>query len=70
MTAARILRRLARRATKPLRLAIIRSKLTTSDQNIAYYKQARDEATELIAAEHRNQVALMLRQRDIERGAA
>ena len=71
MTAVRrIHSRTVRRLTKPLRLAVLSHQLAASDQNIAYFEDARKEAAELIAAEHRRQVALQMARLQIMRGVA
>ena len=71
MTAAlRIARRLVRKLTKPLRLLRNSHQLAVCDQNIEHLNIVREEAAELLAAEHRRQVALMSRRQQIERGFA
>jgi hypothetical protein len=57
----RVLRRLARKLTKPLRLRITAAQLATSDENIAHFEAVRTEAARLIAAEHRRQVDLLMK---------
>lgn len=62
----RVIRRLARKLLKPLRLAVIRHQLALSEQNIRAIDDARIEAICAINAEHRFQVDLMRKQREVE----
>lgn len=62
----RIVRRLARKLFKPLRLAVIRHQLALSEQNIRAIDDARITAICAINAEHRFQVDLMRKQREVE----
>ncbi|MBQ5963179.1 hypothetical protein [Massilia sp. ZL223] len=66
----RIARSLVRKLTKPLRLAAVAHQMAVSQQNVAHLTCAREEAAQLLAAEHRRQVALMSRRQQIERGFA
>ena len=63
----RVARRLARKLTKPLRLAVIRHQLALSENNVWALEGARLEAIELLQAEHRRQVQLMQRRREVQR---
>ena len=62
----RIVRRLARKLLKPLRLAVIRHQMALSDQNVRYLDDARIEAICALNYEHRRQVALAMRRRELE----
>ena len=62
----RVIRRLARKLLKPLRLAVIRHQMALSDQNVRYLDDARIEAICALNSEHRRQVALALRRRELE----
>lgn len=65
---ARVLRRLVRRATKPLRLAVVRAQLATAEQNVDYFEGVRVEASQL-KQEATDQVSrLAARLMGIERG--
>lgn len=66
--AARILRRLVRRATKPLRLAVVRHQLATVEQNVNYYEQVRVEASQLKQGATEQLSRLAARLQGIERG--
>jgi hypothetical protein len=67
MTAiTRIARRLVRKLTKPLRLAVIRYQLALSAGNVVALEDARIETLSLLRAEHVRQVQLMARQRAVE----
>jgi hypothetical protein len=66
----RTARRLVRRLTKPLRLAVIRHQLALSEGNVLALEGMRIEAAELLREENFRQVALMQRQQQIERGIA
>jgi hypothetical protein len=70
MTTYRTARRLVRRLTKPLRLAVIRHQLALSEGNVLALEGMRIEAAELLREENFRQVALMQRQQQIERGMA
>jgi len=71
MTAiTRIARRLVRKLTKPLRLAVIRHQLALSEGNVAALEDARIEMISQLRAEHVRQVSLMQRLLQVERGAA
>ena len=62
----RVIRRLARKLLKPLRLAVIRHQMALSDQNVRYLDDARIEAICALNYEHRRQVALAMRRRELE----
>ncbi|MDY0975021.1 hypothetical protein SOM61_08605 [Massilia sp. CFBP9012] len=66
----RVLRRLARKLTKPLRLAVIRHQLALSEGNVRHLELARVEAVAMLQAEHMRQVKLMQRRQQIEQGFA
>lgn len=66
----RVVRRLARKLLKPLRLAVIRHQLALSEQNVRYIDDARIEAICALNAEHKRQVELMARLRAVEGGFA
>ncbi|MDK6077912.1 hypothetical protein [Massilia varians] len=69
MTAVtRILRRLVRRATKPLRLAIVRVQLATAEQHVNYYEGVRVEASEMKKQATERVSQLAARCMGIERG--
>lgn len=71
MTAAnRILRRLVRRATRPLRLAVVRAQLATAEQNVDYFEGVRVEASELKREAIEQVSRLAARRMAIERGVA
>lgn len=62
----RVIRRLARKLLKPLRLAVIRHQLALSEQNVRYLDDARIEAICGLNAEHKRQVELMRARREVE----
>lgn len=62
----RVIRRLARKLLKPLRLAMLRHQMCLSEQNVRYLDDMRIEAICALNAEHKRQVALMQRRRAIE----
>ena len=62
----RVARRLVRKLTKPVRLAMIRRQLATSENTVWALEGARIEAIELLQAEHRRQVQLMQKRRAVE----
>ncbi|QYG03865.1 hypothetical protein [Massilia sp. NP310] len=66
----RVVRRLARKLLKPLRLAVIRHQLALSEGNVRALEEARVEAISMLHAEHRRQVKLMQRRQQIEQGFA
>jgi hypothetical protein len=66
----RVVRRLARKLLKPLRLAVIRHQLALSEGNVRHLELARVEAVAMLHAEHRRQVKLMQRRQQIEQGFA
>lgn len=66
----RVIRRLARKLLKPLRLAVIRHQLALSEGNVRALEEARVEAISMLHAEHRRQVKLMQRRQQIEQGFA
>ena len=61
----RVVRRLVRKLTKPLRLAVIRHQLALSEGNVRALEDARIETLSLLQAEHRRQVDLMMKQRQV-----
>ncbi len=65
---ARVLRRLVRRATKPLRLAVVRAQLATAEQNVDYFEGARVEASQLKQEATEQLSRLAARLQGIERG--
>lgn len=68
IAAARKARRLARKLTKPLRLAVINHQLALSHGNLLALEGARIETIEMLRDENFKQVVLMQRRQDIERG--
>lgn len=62
----RVIRRLARKLLKPLLLAVNRHQLALSEQNVRYLDDARIEAICALNAEHRQQVKLQMRRREVE----
>lgn len=62
----RVLRRLVRKAFKPLLLVVNRHQVALSEQNVRYLDDARIEAICQLNTEHRRQVALMQRRRELE----
>lgn len=56
----RVVRRLARKAVKPLRLAVIRHQMALSAGNVQALEEARIETISLLQAEHRRQVRLSM----------
>lgn len=62
----RVIRRLARKLLKPLRLAVIRHQMALSDQNVRYLDDMRIEAICALNFEHRQQVKLQMRRREVE----
>lgn len=66
IAAARKARRLARKLTKPLRLAVIKHQLALSEGNVLALEGARIEAVELMRDEHQRQVKLMMKRRQVE----
>ena len=65
---ARVLRRLARRVTKPLRLAVVRAQLATAEQNVDYFEGVRVEASTLKQQAAEQVARLAARRMGIERG--
>ena len=65
---SRVLRRLVRNLTKPLRLAVINHQLALSEGNLLALEGARIETIEMLRDENFRQVVLMQRRQDIERG--
>jgi len=57
----RVVRRLARKLVKPLRLAIIKHQLALSGGNIQHLEDARVETLALLQAEHMRQVDLLMK---------
>lgn len=68
MTAARILRRLVRRATKPLRLWLTECRIEKSRENVSYYESVRAYLVEKEREEVERQAQLAARRMGIERG--
>ncbi|WP_208281117.1 hypothetical protein [Massilia oculi] len=66
----RVIRRLARKLLKPLRLAVIRHQIALSDGNVRHLNDLRIEAICALNAEHKRQVELMTRLRAVEGGFA
>ena len=64
----RVIRRLARKLLKPLRLAVIRHQMALSDQNVRYLDDMRIEAICALNAEHKRQTQLAARLMGVERG--
>lgn len=62
----RVIRRLARKLFKPLRLAVIRHQMALSEGNVRHLDDLRIEAICALNAEHRRQVDLMQKQRATE----
>ena len=62
----RIVRRLARKAFKPLLLSVNRHQVVLSDSNVRHLEDVRIEAISLLQAEHRRQVQLAKRRRELE----
>lgn len=67
-TAARILRRLVRRATKPLRLWLTECQLEKSRENVSYFESVRVYLTQKEREEVERQAQLAARRLGIERG--
>jgi hypothetical protein len=67
VTAYRILRRLVRKATKPLRLWLNTRQLTASERQIELLRTVRIDAAVLEHYEHRRQVRLAMRRTEIVR---
>lgn len=65
---ARVLRRLVRRATRPLRLAVVRAQLATAEQNVDYFEGVRVEASTLKQQAAEQASRLAARRMGIERG--
>lgn len=68
IAATRTARRLVRRLTKPLRLAVIRHQLALSEGNVLALEGMRIETIEMLRDENFRQVVLMQRRQDIQRG--
>lgn len=66
--AARILRRLARRATKPLRLWLTECQIEKSRENVSYYASVREYLVQKEREEVERQAQLAARRMGIERG--
>jgi len=64
----RVVRRLARKLLKPLRLAVIRHQLALSEQNIRAIDDARIEAICMLNAEHKRMTQLSAKLLGVERG--
>ncbi len=64
----RVIRRLARKLLKPLRLAVIRHQLALSEQNIRAIDDARIEAICMLNAEHQRMARLAAKLLGVERG--
>ena len=62
----RVIRRLVRKLFKPLRLALLRHQMALSDSNVRHLHDLRIEAICALNAEHRQQVKLQIRQREVE----
>lgn len=70
MTAARILRRLVRRATKPLRLWLTECQLEKSRENVTYWQSVRALLEQAEREEVERQTQLAARRMAIERNLA
>lgn len=70
MTAARILRRLARRVTKPVRLWLTECQLEKSRENVSYFESVRALLAQKEREEVERQAQLAARRMAIERGLA
>lgn len=70
MTAARILRRLARRVTKPVRLWLTECQLEKSRENVSYFESVRTLLAQKEREEVERQMQLAARRQAIERGFA
>ena len=57
---------MARKLLKPLLLTVNRHQMALSDQNVRYLDDMRIEAICALNAEHRRQVALAMRHRELE----
>lgn len=68
IAATRNARRLVRKLTKPLRLAVIDRQMVLSKYNQLALEGARIETIEMLRDENIRQVVLMQRRQDIERG--
>ena len=68
ITDTRNARRLVRKLTKPLRLAVINHQMALSAGNLLALEGARIETIEMLRDENFRQVVLMQRRQDIERG--
>ena len=68
MTAARILRRLVRHATKPLRLWLTECQIEKSRENVTYFESVRAYLAEKEREEVERQTQLAARRQAIERG--
>lgn len=68
IAATRNARRMVRKLTKPLRLAVIDRQMAMSNGNLLALEGARIETIEMLRDENFRQVVLMQRRQDIERG--
>jgi len=68
MTAARILRRLVRRVTKPVRLWLTECQLEKSRENVSYFESVRALLAQKEREEVELQTQLAARRMAIERG--
>ncbi len=64
--AIRIVRRLVRKLTKPLRLHMTTAAIARSEAQVETLLAIREEAAQLIVAEHRYQVHLAVKRNRIE----
>lgn len=64
----RVIRRLARKLLKPLRLAVIRHQMALSDGNVRHLNDLRIEAICALNAEHKRQAQLAAKLLGVERG--
>lgn len=64
----RVIRRLARKLLKPLRLAVIRHQMALSEQNVRYIDEARIGAICMLNAEHKRMAQLSAKLLGVERG--
>lgn len=62
----RVVRRLARKLLKPLLLRVNRHQLALSEGNVRHLNDVRIEVICMLNTEHRRQVALMQRRREVE----
>ncbi len=65
---ARVLRRLVRRAMKPLRLAVVNHQVAAAEQNVDYFEGVRVEASTLKQQAAEQVSRLAARRMGIERG--